>query len=155
MKKFVIAMLMVAGSSAAQADYVVKSADGSELSQLCVAAAKSGSALLETAGSIGLSEADLSTVRCNGLTLNRFAARYGKASPSTPTTVAYILKGSDNSETTALCIAAASSEQEFERVKEAHFAEESKLETEVLCNGLSLKSFARKYGKPAMTISQR
>lgn len=154
MKKFVIAMLMVAGSSATQADYVVKNADGSELSQLCVAAVKSDTALLATAESIGLDKADLATVRCNGLTLDRFAARYGKTS-STPASIGYVLKGSDSSETTALCIAAASSEQEYRRVKAAYFAEESKIETEVLCNGLSLKSFARKYGKPAMAISQR
>jgi len=112
--------------------------------------------LLETATSAGLSTVELDTVRCNGLSVGRFASKYSKP----VTTVAalpagYVLKASDTSETTALCIAATKSEQEFMAVKSMFFGAEPQVETEVRCNGLPLKTFARKYGKTAMTISQR
>lgn len=156
MKRFTLAMLMIAGSGLAQADYKVVNADGSELSQICVAATASKAALLETAASAGLSAVELDTVRCNGLSLARFAAKYSKPTATLAALPAgYLLKASDTSEATALCIAATKSEQEFMAVKSMYFGAEPKVETEVLCNGLPLKTFARKYGSTAMTISQR
>jgi len=155
MKKFTLAMLMIAGSGLAQADYKVVNADGSELSQLCVAATASKAALLETAASAGLSAVELDTVRCNGLSLDRFASKYSKPATVAVLPAGYVLKASDASEATALCIAATKSEQEFMAVKSMYFGAEPKVETEVLCNGLPLKTFARKYGSTAMTISQR
>ena len=106
MKKFAIAMLMIAGSVLAQADYKVVNADGSDLSQLCVAAATPAAGLSAAAKAVGVTTAGLATVRCNGLTLERFAAKYGSRSLDT-TPVAYVLKGTDDSEATALCLAAA------------------------------------------------
>jgi len=153
MKKLAIAMLMITGSALAQADYHVVNADGSDLSRLCIAALTPAADMSTAATAAGVGFAELGTVRCNGLSLDRFAAKYRSKSPPVEP-VAYVLKGTDDTEATALCLAAASSEQEFVKVKSLYLST-GLIEAEIRCNGLSLKSFARKYGNPALTISQR
>lgn len=154
MKKFAIAMLMITGSALAQADYRVVNADGSGLSRLCIVALTPAADMSSAATAAGMGFAELGSVRCNGLSLDRFAAKYrSKSRPAEP--VAYVLKGTDDTEATALCLAVASSEQEFVKVKSRYSSTPGLIEAEIRCNGLSLKSFARKYGNPAQTISLR
>ncbi|HHX81535.1 MAG TPA: hypothetical protein GX696_00950 [Pseudomonadaceae bacterium] len=156
MKNLAIAMLMIAGSGLAQADYKLVSGDGSELSQVCIAAATAPrNTMLGAAAKAGISAAELASVRCNNLPLNRFVAKYGKAPSAGIEATSYVLKGTDNSEITSLCLAAVSSEAEFRKVKTMYFSRSPMVEEEVRCNGLRLKSFSRKYGKSAMVISQR
>ena len=160
MKKFVLATLLVTGASVAQAGPKLVPADTSELSQLCVAAAESRSALQSAANEIGLNAQDLQDVRCNGVSLTRFAAEYRTVADVEEAAVkasdGYILKPSDDSPLAALCIAAASSQEEYERVKEQHFSQENNLEAEVMCNGVPLKNFARRFrDAQTLVVSQR
>ena len=160
MKKFVLATLLAAGATVVQAEPKLVPADNSELSQLCVAAAESRSALQRAASNIGLNAQDLQDVRCNGVSLTRFAAEYrtvaavDKATEKAPE--GYILKASDDSPLAALCIAAANSQEEYERVKAQHFSQDNNLEAEVMCNGVPLKNFARRFrDAQTLVVSQR
>lgn len=153
MNKLALAALLIGAAPLASADYRVINADGSALSELCVAAVVSKDALRDTARAQGLDAVDLETVRCNGLNLRRFAARFGK--PEDDTNRAYVLKRSDDSPLTQLCIAATRSEQEYEQVMAAHFTADAGIEAEARCNGLPLRTFARRYKTTDMSVSLR
>lgn len=155
MKKLAIALLMITGSGLAQADYKLVNADGSELSQLCIAVATTQDSITKTAAKAGFSLAEIDSVKCNDLPLKRFATKYGKATAVSPTPTAYVLKASDTSEATALCLAAATSEVEFNKVKSMYFGTAYNIEEEVRCNGIPLKQFARKFSRMPMSITQR
>ncbi len=155
MKTLAIATLLLATSGLAQAESVrLINADGSELSQLCIAAVASPDALAASAKALDISTPDLPTVRCNGLMIHSFASKYREES-SKKALAGYTLKMSDTSPVTELCVASAKSEQEFKKVKEMYFSEADNVEAEVMCNGMPLKTFARKYRSPSMSISQR
>lgn len=162
-KKFLVALALVSGASFVHADYKLVPADDSALSKVCIAAAEHGArddATLAAAAEAGIGLLDLPTVRCNGLTLENFAARYrakknqvallDTSSPAGPLGV--ILRKTDSSPETELCAAAAISDAAYERVKEEHFAGALNLEAEVKCNGLPLKVFARKYRSLATAL---
>jgi hypothetical protein len=144
----------MATSGLANADsWRLVNADGSELGELCIAAVSSPDVLATTAKALGVSMLELDTVRCNGYTLSVFAAKY-RTTDSRPA-AGYKLTKSDTSPVTELCMASARSPQEFAKVKELYFSNEANVEAEVLCNGMPLKTFARKYRAPSLTISQR
>ena len=92
--------------------------------------------------------------------LTRFSLKFGTAKLETvaesTASAGYVLLKSDSSPLTELCAAAAVSEQEYSKVKQAYFNRDSKLESEVFCNGLPLKTFMRKYSAAeGRQVSQR
>lgn len=150
MKKLFIATLLLGSASLSHADPKLVSHDGSDLSALCIAAAESPSNLHTLVSSYGIALNEIDTVRCNDLTLKRFVLKYGKASTPAPELAAvetggYLLRKNDSSPLTELCAAAAISDVELERVKAAYFSSDETIESELLCNGESLKSFVRKF----------
>lgn len=152
MKKLALVTLLIAGSATAYAEPKLVPADDSELSRLCVAAVESRDSLTSTAREFGYGPLDLQELRCNGLPVARFAAKYRATVAATTTAPeGYILRPSDDSPLAALCIAAASSDLEYARVKEQYFGNESNLESEVMCNGVPLKNFARRF-RDAQTL---
>jgi hypothetical protein len=154
MKKFIIATLLLAGAGLAQADSLkLVNADGSALSELCIAAVSSRSDLSATAKALGITPLDTETLRCNGMRLGRFVGRYGNTVARKAT--AYFFSKADETAVTELCMAAVSSEQEYRKVMELHFSNDAEVEAEVRCNGIPLRRFARKYREPALTVSQR
>lgn len=154
-KSFLVALALLGSASFAHADYKLVPSDESDLSKLCIAAAESGSreGVLAAAEAAGVGLLDLPGVRCNGLTLERFAAKYrssGNAvamldtsSPGSP--VGVVLRKTDSSPLTELCAAAAVSDAAYASVKEAHFSEDDDIDSEIHCNDMPLKSFVRKY----------
>lgn len=154
-KKFLVALALLGSASFAHADYKLVSADNSDLSKLCIAAAESSSRadIFAAAEAAGVSLLDLPDVRCNGLTVERFGAKYrskkGKdiamldTSPASPLGV--ILRKTDSSPLTELCAAAAVSDAAYASVKETYFSNDDNIESEIHCNDMPLKSFVRKY----------
>ncbi|MDY6983094.1 MAG: hypothetical protein SV422_08400 [Pseudomonadota bacterium] len=155
-KKFLVALALLGSASFAHADYKLVSADDSDLSKLCIAAAESSSreGILAAAEAAGVGLLDLPDVRCNGLTLERFGAKYrsskGKelalldtSSPASPLNV--ILRKTDSTPETELCAAAAVSEAAYASVKATYFSKDDNIESEIHCNDMPLKSFVRKY----------
>jgi hypothetical protein len=161
MKKFITAIVLLGSTSLVHADYTLVPADDSELSKLCLAAATadSRSSLLALTAAAGIKRFDLPTVRCNGIPITRFALKYGSKKPEsfveTPNTIgakSYLLRLSDTNPVTELCAAAAVSEAEYARVKEAHFRNDENIDAEVHCNGSPLKSFVRKFRNASATL---
>lgn len=152
MKKFITALALLSSTSFVHAEYKVVGADDSALSQLCVAAAaaESRDALLTLTDAAGIARHELPTVLCNGMPLTRFSLKYGNAKLETAVKstagAGYVLLKSDSSPLTELCAAAAVSEQEYSKVLETYFSNDSTVESEVQCNGIPLKTFMRKYG---------
>ena len=162
MKMFVTAIALLSSTSFVHADYKIVSADDSALSQLCVAAAAADSreAVLALTDAAGIARLDVPTVLCNGMPLTRFSLKFGTSKLETvaesTASAGYVLLKSDSSPLTELCAAAAVSEQEYSKVKQAYFNRDSKLESEVFCNGLPLKTFMRKYSAAeGRQVSQR
>lgn len=157
MKKPYLACLLLALAGTSNAEPVRLKSDGSALGEICVAALSSRAAMYSAAAAHGIDPLEPQTLLCNGLPVSRFVARYRERPEREEEAAAgYILNRADDSAVTALCVAAARSEQEYRRVKEQHFgADDTRLEAEVFCNGMPLRSFARKYRVPALAVSQR
>jgi hypothetical protein len=163
-KKFLIAIALLGSASFANADYKLVPADDSALSKVCIAATSgSREATIAAAAAAGIGLLDLQSVRCNGMTLERFGAKYRNAKKdqvalldtSTSSPLSVVLKKTDESPLTELCAAAATSDAAYQRVKEAHFSNDYSIEAEIKCNDLPLKSFVRKYRASAALVSSR
>jgi hypothetical protein len=153
-KLFLVSLLLTsAGVVHAETPHMVN-ADGSELSAICIAAVDSREAMYKKAAEVGEMPFEPSTLRCNGMTVSRFISSY-RAATAVPKPEGFVFSKSDDSPTTALCLAAVKSEQEYMTVKEQYFGEEENIEAEVHCNGIPLLTFARKYRAPGPTLSLR
>ncbi len=162
MKMFVTAIVLLSSTSFVHADYKLVNADNSALSQLCVAtaAADSREAVLALTDAAGIARLDVPTVLCNGMPLTRFSLKYGNAkldaAVESTASAGYVLRKSDSSPLTELCAAAAVSKQEYSKVMQTYFSGDSKVESEVHCNGVPLKTFMRKFGEAeGRQVSQR
>lgn len=162
MKKFITAIALLSSTSFVHADYKVVNADDSALSKLCVAAAAADSrdALLLLTDAAGIDRSAVGTVLCNGIPLTRFSLKYGNAKTGAivekVASTGYVLLKSDSSPLTELCAAAAVSELEYSKVKQTYFNGDSKVESELFCNGIPLKTFIRKFGATeSRQVSQR
>jgi hypothetical protein len=161
MKKFVSAIVLLGSTSLVHADYTLVPSDGSELSKLCIAAAAADSreSMLAITAAAGIAYIELPSVRCNGIPITRFALKYGSRKPESLAEISnatnpksYLLRKTDTSPLTELCAAAVVSEAEYARVKESHFRNDEDVDSEVFCNGVPLKSFARKYRNASSTL---
>jgi hypothetical protein len=153
MKKLFLVSLLLTSAGFAQADSAnLVNADGSALSAVCIAAVTSREAMFEKAAELGVHPLDTETLLCNGMTLSRFVGvhRAAEAKPA-----GYVFSMSDSTPVTELCMAALKSEQEYMQVKQQYFSKDDKVEAEVLCNGMPLTTFARKYRTPTLSISSR
>jgi hypothetical protein len=154
-KLFLVSLLMTSAGIAQAGSLRLVNADGADLSAICIAAVTSREAMYDTAAKLGVQPFEAETLRCNGMTVSRFiaATRNATATPETP--AGYLFSKTDTSPVTELCMAAVSSDQEYLKVKQDYFSGDAAVETEVMCNGMPLKTFARKYRAPARTVSQR
>ncbi len=154
MKKLFLVSLLLTSASFAQADSVnLVNADGSELSAICIAAVTSREAMYDTAAELHVVPFNPATLRCNDMTLSRFLSTYRETAAAEPTE--FVFSKSDSSPITELCLAAVKSEQEYMAVKEQYFSDDEKVESEVLCNGIPLLTFARKYRTEGLALSSR
>jgi len=150
MKKSFVAVLAITASSAlfsaaaGAEDVRLVNADGTMLSELCIAAVESGSRFRNLMQELKLVAGQESEVRCNGRSLKRFAADVRAKLDGTAQPV-FVFRAEDESPISQLCMAALESEEAYEATKARLRSQDGVLESEVLCNDMPVKTFARKY----------
>jgi hypothetical protein len=150
MKRIIIASLLATAVSAASADDIqLVNADASMLSEICIAAVESRNAAIDVAVEMGMNSTDLDEVYCNDMPLTQFVRTY--RAPEKKLEPIYVLKNTDASALTEVCMASVKSEEEF-AVAKAKLGADVKLD-EVRCNNMPLAEFARRYGKVELTAS--
>jgi hypothetical protein len=157
MKRMIIASLLVSATQAFAAPAVTTTtdnvrlvnADASMLSEICIAAVESRNAAIDVASELKMTGAELDEVYCNGMPLAQFVRTY--RAPEKMVEPTYILKNTDATALTEVCMASVKSEEEFAAAK-AKLGEDVKLD-EVHCNNMPLADFARRYRKTEMTAS--
>jgi hypothetical protein len=144
---------LLAASLPAQAQqYQFNPGDASNLSKFCVAALQAPKDINTVAAKFGFSAKDVETIRCNDKPVSRLVAKYNymKSNAASPV----VFNKTDNSELTNLCMAAITSESDFERLKARMFESDPGLQNEIRCNGTSLQRFVKRYhNSPAETLS--
>jgi hypothetical protein len=156
MKNFIFVSLVLATTVAAHAEPVrLVSGDGSAFSAICIAAVISRDEMFDKAAELGIAALDAASLRCNGKPIGRFAAQIRHQMQMPLPAGSYRFNPGDASAVTALCVAAAKSEAEYVAAKEQYFAADPEVEAEVMCNGMALDDFARRYRAPQQSISQR
>lgn len=63
------------------------------------------------------------------------------------------INAGDSSPATELCVAALTSAEKFQEVKERHFDRAGELGNKLHCNGKPLKRFVMQYGRDTLTAS--
>lgn len=153
-QKLLITSLAALGALNANADTPrLVNADGSELSAICIAAITSREAMYDKAAELGVRDFEPAELGCNGQTISRFVSLHRAASTAKP--AGYVFSKTDDTPVTELCLAVVRSDQEYLAVKKRHFGDETGIEEEVRCNGMSLTNFARKYRRQVSTVSLR
>jgi hypothetical protein len=149
MKKSFVAVLALSASSAlfsaaAGAEEVrLVNADGSSLSELCIAAVESETRFREIMQELGMVAGQEYEVSCNGRSLKRFAADVrAKREGAQPV---FVFRAEDESPISQLCMAALESDAAYEQTRARLRTQIGVLESEVLCNDMPVKAFARKY----------
>ena len=61
------------------------------------------------------------------------------------TITAYVVSAANETPETLICVAAVTSDDEFSRLRQAHFSNVKDVENEIECNNMSLGQFVRKY----------
>ncbi|MEW9799255.1 hypothetical protein [Alteromonas sp. CYL-A6] len=142
MKSFVSALALILVATTAHAVELVNK-DGSPISQLCIAAVESVDAFERQVDELKLSRYDLSNISCNDMPLNDFVRKF-RAMDSNETISVTAFENTNNTFETALCIAAATSNEAFKQTKRnaGHLSTE-----EVACNGETLAKFAKQFNK--------
>jgi hypothetical protein len=143
MKMQFAALALVLGSSfvAADSDLKFVNANGSALSDLCIAAAQSEESVGSIAAQLGMAAVVANDVLCNDKPIQRFVTQF-RAESATATV--YVVSVANQTPETRLCLAALTSDEEFARLKDAHFSDVA-VEREIVCNGKPLGQFVRRY----------
>jgi hypothetical protein len=148
MKKFIVATALVAANVSANValaeEVRLVNADGNPLSELCIAAVESTARFKSLAKELGITPMDESELRCNGKSVGSFAASV-RNKIEAPVAPLVVFRTTDESDLSRLCMASLESDEAYEAVKATVKAEGALLESEILCNGMPIKSFARKY----------
>jgi hypothetical protein len=155
MYKFAAICCLVVGSAASSAgEYKFINADGTNLGQLCIAAAESAAtdpgSLTSLASELGIKPVEVSAVHCNGKSLAAFAKAY--SADKNVTIKTYSVSIGDQSPASQLCLAALVSSEEYSKLKEQHFRSMD-VQREIMCNGMSMKDFVQKYRNHLTTSS--
>ncbi len=90
MKKLFVLSALVFSFTTAQAEPArLVAGDSSNLSALCIIAASSDQSLLELAAAHGIKANEMSEIRCNGMTLDRFVASLKAQTATAPRNVVF------------------------------------------------------------------
>ena len=150
MKNVVAFAALVLLSLSAQAENVkFINADGSALGELCIAAVETESAVSFLADELGISPLDVNEVNCNGKPISSFVRQYREEKAQ------FVFSVENASPETKLCLAALTSDEEYEAIKQSLFTKLDRVESSVSCNGMSVKQFARKYRERVAAISDK
>lgn len=153
MKKMMMMAMLFALSSLAQAeDFKFVNGDGSKYTELCIAAVESDEALSAKAEELKVRNYADKKFLCNGMTMNRFIAKYRGQDNSNMKVFSFV--NWEDSMAADLCIAAATSNEAFIDALEDHFGSSRNVvkKGEITCNRMSIERFAHKYGNPDFKI---
>ncbi len=128
--------------------------DDSPYTAICIAAADSGEALRTKMAQFAVTRRDIRELSCNSMSLDRFAAKYRTASAPAheePIRV-FAFRESTSSDETSLCIAAATSNDEYLRLKDELYSHRFSNVSTISCNNMPLRTFARRYGNAEFRI---
>lgn len=148
MNKFSISLLFLVVSSAGLAEkFKFINGDASAYTEVCIASVKSEEAALAKLAEYDLGR-DLSKFTCNGMRIKRFAAKYQSNvnSPEQAPIRVFAFRNVMKSDEASLCIAAATSNAEYMRLKSELYHNNSRNVSAIACNNMPLRDFARKYG---------
>ncbi|XOV87567.1 MAG: hypothetical protein ACFHX7_21870 [Pseudomonadota bacterium] len=134
---------LIALSASAVANEQLVNGDGSLLSDICIKAVTQPREVAPTLAKHNLSAQDIS---CNGKPLRTFVRSL--AADSRPVK---LMTAGDSPES-RLCVAAATSANEYMRLKSEAFANDEIRLQRVVCNDKPLVEFARQYGNPDFRI---
>ena len=154
MNKFAAALLFTFLSSASLAgDIQAIPNDDTPYTAICVASLESEAALQSELQEHGIAQSDAYDLTCNGYRLNRFASKVQDSAQVYAVPARTFAALGTNSDAEKLCIAAATSNQAFDQLKNELLtpAEESSLYA-LECNGKSLHHFARRNGNTEFRI---
>ena len=161
MKKLLLGCILTLGSAASMAEEIkLIPGDDSPYTRACLAAVESRASLEEVRREEGLTSRDLAEIRCNGKHLHVFTHLYSRQPASVETRLVSadepLLRfnmESDDIET-RLCHAAVTSREEFQRLREEHFANVD-VDRQIACNGMPISRFAKKYSTGRYISSTR
>ncbi|MFT5756580.1 MAG: hypothetical protein ACI9LM_001299 [Alteromonadaceae bacterium] len=151
MKKIIIciAMLTLASSVSAK-DVTFYNADDSAHTAICIAAATSDAALEAKMKEYKYSEASVSGLNCNGLSIEKFAKKHHESSSEEAVKVFSFDNSMGNMEAD-VCIAAATSNKSYKALK-AKLSKSKEFYRSISCNNKPLSTFAKKFGNKSFRI---
>ena len=155
MKKLSLLPLLLLLSSITFANEpILVPSDESPYTAICIAAVESDAALSAKMEEFAVVIWDIRALSCNGLTLSRFTAKYrADSDPANRRPVrVFSFRESVSSNETSLCIAAATSNDAYNRLKDELFDNVRANISGIYCNSMPLRTFARRYGNAAFRI---
>jgi len=152
--KILITLVLVSigfNTSANEAKFV--NGDGSKHTEICIAAIKSDQALKEVAAKNGYSALTISQLNCNGMNIAKFAKMYRAHENSTDTKMMKVFSFDNEIKNLEadICIAAATSNDKYSALRHG-LTKPISYYRAISCNGMSLTTFARKFGNKSFKI---
>lgn len=136
----VLLTIMLSMQAAAESNFV--NADGSDLSELCIAATQSRQKMQLVADELGLAPVNQATLACNDMPLHEFVKTY--RDNVTNDVALYLFQKNDETMETELCYAAVTSLARYQSLKEAYLIGRNQ-EEQILCNRTPIKRFMQRY----------
>ena len=144
MRNLTILFTLTILSGLCNAQPVFKNGDNSVFSNICISAVLQPELVTDLVRQAGIE--DKKSIVCNGQSINKFVSSY---KPKTEDRK--ILVANNDSPTTALCIAAGTSNKAFRNAVNKNQIKRSQLKN-LYCNSLPVSRFAKKYGGYKLSI---
>ena len=151
-----ITMMMVLAllsfhANAKEAKFV--NGDGSKHTEICIAAIKSDQVLKEVAAKNGFSALTISQLNCNGMNIAKFAKMYRAHDNSSNINSIKVFSFDNEMKNLEadICIAAATSNDKYHALRQG-LTKPISYYRAISCNGISLASFARKFGNKSFKM---
>ncbi len=144
LKAAAISLIGLAATPAWAVDARFVNASANDAGELCIQAMTSPNAFRTSLENRGLRARD---IQCNGRRVSQFVSSVlrGEENPVR-------LTNSSRSLEAELCIAAATSSDQFSRIRAEHFSETQWKLHGLQCNRMPLQRFAEKYGNQSFTL---
>ena len=144
MRNLTILFTLTILSGLCNAQPVFKNGDNSVFSNICISAVLQPELVTDLVRQAGIE--DKKSIVCNGQSINKFVSSY---KPKTEDRK--ILVANNDSPTTALCIAAGTSNKAFRNAVNKNQIKRSQLKN-LYCNSLPVSRFAKNYGGYKLSI---
>ncbi|BFT31823.1 hypothetical protein D210916BOD24_29990 [Alteromonas sp. D210916BOD_24] len=144
MLKLIASLLSVAAIASNAHAFQLEASDNSQFTKACVAAAQSSDSLEDVLRDNNILAISKDQVLCNDTPIAEFIATL-KKQENTNTNNNAKFRNANASNEAKLCIAAATSNEEFSKAKRRFLAKVHP--KQVVCNGMALVQFAKQYNK--------